>query len=378
MDGASCSRRLATAFFVLVGLLGSAPPASGATHAAGSTAGRAPARVQGAAAPTVATPFEPTMPVGFRHDSLSRSRATAAIQIPGTWGGVFTTTSGERIQILASPNYRVDMEWLQNWANWMSTYLFHNQEFSKLTLLFVVPFELSTICGQGAGGCYSPSAGLIVAPGNNLPSGTNMATVLAHEYGHHIAGNASNPPWTAIDWGPKRWATIANVCGRVNAGSAFPGDEGAHYQLNPGEAFAETYRLAVYNSRTWTNGWWNPAPWNVVDPSFFPSSAGLSAATEDSLHPWSAAPSPQTSIRGKFRRTRRQVTAEISTPFDGDVAVTLYRPVGASLTLIDSGSGAVLATNTSSFTFRVCGQRSFRLRVTGRAGQSYRVDVTTP
>jgi hypothetical protein len=72
------------------------------------------------------------------------------------------------------------------------------------------------------------------------------------------------------------------------------------------------------------------------------------------------------------------VTTRISTPFDGDVTVTLYRPVGAGVTVIDGDSGAVVAGNSSSFMFRVCGQRTFLLRVAGRRGQSFRVDVTTP
>ena len=378
MFGVSWLRPGATAVAVVAALFVPASAAFGARAAAMPSGGSRIANVEGDAAPVFGGGVESSSPLVFRHDRLSRRGATAAIEIPGTWGGVFTTTTGERIQLLASPFYRVDTQWLQDWANWMATYLFHNQELSKVTLLFVAPFELPSICGSGAGGCYSPSLALIVAPGNNLPSGTNMATVLAHEYGHHVAANASNPPWDALAWGPKRWATNAGICTRVGAGTAFPGDEGAHYRLNPGEAFAETYRLAVYNSHTWTNGWWNPAPWNVVDGSFYPSADSLTAATEDALHPWAAAATPQASLRGTFTRARRQVTAQLSTPFDGDVSISLYQPVGGKLTLLDGTSGTVLTSTTSSFTFRVCGRRSFRLQVSGRRGQRFRVDVTTP
>jgi hypothetical protein len=205
--------------------------------------------IQGARMSDSGTSVEPNFALNFRHDRLSRSRASAALQAYGLWGGVFTTTGGERIQMLASPWYWVNYQWLQDWANWMSTYLFHRQEFSRATVLLVAPFELESVCGPGAGGCYSADRALIVIPGNSLPDGTNMATILAHEYGHHVAANASNPPWNALDFRPKRWASVANVCARVTAGTAFPGDEGSRYALNPGEAFAETYRLAVYNSR---------------------------------------------------------------------------------------------------------------------------------
>jgi len=351
--------------------------ATGSTNTGVLANTRVSTPIEGSRALDSGSRIEPSVAVTFRHDRLSRSRASAALQAYGVWGGVFTTTTGEQIQMLASPWYSVNNQWLQDWANWMSTYLFHNQEFSKLTVLFVTPFEVASVCGPGAAGCYSADRALIVIPGNNLSDGTNMATILAHEYGHHVAANASNPPWNALDSGPKNWASGANVCARVNAGTAFPGDEGSHYALNPGEAFAETYRLAVYNSRTWTNGWWNAAPWNS-DQSFFPGVAGLSAAQQDALHPWLASATAQTSLRGKFTRSRRKSTRQVYTPLDGNVSVTLYRPIGARLTLMDGSSGAILATGSASFTFLDCGQRSLRLRVAGGAGQTFRVDVATP
>src|SRR5438034_7045369 len=86
-------------------------------------------------------------------------------------------------------------------------------------------------------------AGAAVAPGVELPDGTSKETVLVHELGHNVAANRDNAPWSAVDWGTKRWATYMNVCARHDAGTAFPGDEADHYLLNPGEAFAETYRL---------------------------------------------------------------------------------------------------------------------------------------
>jgi hypothetical protein len=367
------SAAVALAMFVI-------PSAQGATVTNVLASAEVSTPIQGALTEDSGTGIQPNFAPNFRHDRLSRSRASAAVQAYGVWGGDFTTTSGEHITMLDSSYYAENAnnrQALQSWANWMSSYLFHSQEFSKLTVLLVAPFELPYYCGAGAGGCYSAERALIIAPGNHLPNGTNMATILAHEYGHHVAANASNPPMNALDWGPKRWASGANVCARVKAGTAFPGDEGSRYALNPGEAFAETYRLAVYNSYIWTNGWWNPAPWNS-DQSFFPNSTGLDAARQDALHPWVATLSPQTTLTGKFTKKRRQFTTDIYPRLDGDISVTLYRPIGGRLTLIDGSSGAILATASASFTFADCGQRSLRLRVAGRAGQGFRVDVTTP
>jgi len=67
--------------------------------------------------------------------------------------------------------------------------------------------------------------------------GVPLEQILAHEYGHHVSANRSNPPWQAVDWGPKRWATYLGVCPHAVRGEMFPGDEGAAYELNPGEGW---------------------------------------------------------------------------------------------------------------------------------------------
>jgi hypothetical protein len=68
----------------------------------------------------------------------------------------------------------------------------------------------------------------------------------------------------------------------VSAGTAFPGDEGSHYTLNTGEAFAEAYR-ALEESR-------GVYPWAhlplVVDPSFTPDAGSEAAALADVQQPW--------------------------------------------------------------------------------------------
>jgi hypothetical protein len=38
--------------------------------------------------------------------------------------------------------------------------------------------------------------------------------VVRHELGHHVAFNRLNTPWTAVNWGPKAWATDQDVCAR--------------------------------------------------------------------------------------------------------------------------------------------------------------------
>jgi hypothetical protein len=283
------------------------------------------------------------------------------------------------VRIYASPWYRHDDAWLKGWAGFFDA-LFHNVELSRLTLVFLPEsnsyyVDIGDVCGSDAGGCYDPVSQTIYAPGNHLSNGTRMETVIAHEYGHHIAANRNNAPWNAYTWGPKRWASYMNICARTEAGQAFPGDEGAHYTLNPGEGFAEAYRLMVYNSYIW--GSWTPAPWNIVDPSFMPDAAAQAAAREDALSPWDVASGTPWRFAGKLTKRRRAVMLNFTTRYDGDLTVRLFRPYAASLTLID-GSGAIVGTRSGSFSYTVCGDRSMRIRLKGSAGSRYDVQVATP
>jgi hypothetical protein len=166
-----------------------------------------------------------------------------------------------------------------------------------------------------------------------------------------------------------------NVCARTQAGQVFPGDEGTHYTLNPGEGFAEAYRLTVYNAYVWTN--WPLAPWDVVDPTFMPDSLAQAAAKNDALYDWNPALSNVMRFSGKLTKRHRVVKLNYPTQLDGDIVVRTFRPYNATLTLIDS-SGAVLGSRSGSFSYTGCGSRSMSVRLSGRAGSRYLVEVTTP
>jgi hypothetical protein len=205
-----------------------------------------------------------------------------------------------------------------------------------------------------------------------------MESVLAHEYGHHIANNRINTPWNAGNYGPKRWASYMNICERVEAGTAFPGDEGAHYTLNPGEAWAESYRQMVWSSRTWAS--WPQEPWAVVDQSFYPDSVALGLARQDVLSPWSqfqVDQQPKT-ITGRLPKRQRTVTVRVAAPNDGYLSIELFSPDDGRFTLIDGESGAIVEKATVTASHTICGTRSFRIKITGPAGKRYRIEVHTP
>jgi hypothetical protein len=198
---------------------------------------------------------------------------------------------------------------------------------------------------------------------------------VAHEYGHHVAFNRNNAPWSAIDWGTKRWASAVNVCARTKAGTAFPGDEDVYYTLNPGEAFAESYR--VLNEQMAGL----PLLWPIVDPSFLPTIASLAALREDVVDPWTG-PTTKT-VRAKFARHRRVWTSKLATPLDGDLTIRLRQ--GADDLALIGDAKAVLANASwtsnggKSVQFQICGQRSLTIRVrAGGRAAPFTLTITKP
>ncbi len=293
------------------------------------------------------------------------------------WGGRFTVGSGEAVTVYVSAAYGQDDAKAREWANWFAS-LPHGSELGVLTAYFAPLAEVESICGAtDVLGCYYGQK--LVSVGD-FSTGIPPASVAAHEYGHHIANNRLNSPWPAIDWGTKRWATYMGVCTRVKSGTAFPGDEGMNYSRNPGEAFAESYRVLVE-----TNGTAQDYDWPIVDPSFRPDPQSLAALREDVLHPWPG--SATTTLRGKFLRRSRLWSMRSATPLDGDLRIGLTAPGagGNDVTLLSSDGRTVLAAGSwdssggKSAEYRVCGARSVKVRVTrGGAAARFSLRVTVP
>jgi hypothetical protein len=260
--------------------------------------------------------------------------------------------------IRVSPAYADSDAVAERWAAFFAS-LVHGSELQLLNA-YVAPLdEVRTLCGgSDVLGCYW--ANRMVIP-DQVSSGIAVTSIATHEYGHHIAFNRLNSPWIAVDWGTKRWATYEHVCERAARGTAYPGDEDFNYPLNPGEAFAETYR--VLNESTAGL----PLTWPIVDPSFRPDAAALDAARRDVLDPWPEASA--TTRRVQFAKAARSWTTQMATPLDGRISVQVS-PGSDDVTLSIAGAGAPLArgswtsTGAKALDYTVCGQRTFVLRVT--------------
>ena len=328
-----------------------------------ATCALALALVAGGSGATSASQGSPQLGAEHRYVVGTIGPATQQKLAASAWqGGVFTASTGEQVRVLVDDSFADPIAEGQKWADFFAS-LLHGSELGALTTYVVTPDEMASLCGPNALGCYGSDE---LAFMDETVSGVTPEEVARHEYGHHVAFNRSNAPWPAVDTGPKRWASVMNICRRTQEGSAFPGDEGAHYSQNPGEAWAETYRVLnelKAGASTFT--------WGLADGSFYPTATALQVAEQDVVSPWSKP--VVSSLKGRFVRNGRRVwKVTVATPLDGDLAVSLSMPRGAldDLTILASDGGTVLAKGlwfsptAKRATATVCGQRALVLRVT--------------
>lgn len=296
----------------------------------------------------------------------------------GFTGGPYTTSAGETVTVYAADEYlAADPGFNQRWADFLSG-LLHGPELSTLTLYVAPLARTRQLCGAGALGCYDGEEQTIVALGDDL-RGITAQSVVTHEYGHHIASNRKNDPWLAVDWGTKRWASYENVCKRAHDGELVPGDEGDYYQQNPGEVFAETYR--VFSER---RSGLPESDWEVVDASLYPDDTALIVLEQDVSQPWAG--NTTTTFAGRFGTGGTGRGYRVPTAYDGVFQVTLTEPAGTAYTLrvVDPADGTVLAERTGSRRVKtvrasVCGQRTLQVQVKRVSGSGpFTVQISKP
>jgi hypothetical protein len=315
-----------------------------------------------------------------RANELIRDAAVGRLALPpARWGGPYTASTGETVTVYASDTYPVDPAIGQRWADFLGR-LSHGSELTSLTAYLAPLDEVQTFCGFQALACYSPGQSLLVAPGDDPAADLSAEAVVAHEYGHHVAAHRSNSPWLAVDWGTKRWATAEQVCARTRAAQLFPGaEDDEHYELNPGEGFAESYR--VFNQRRLGQV---EAPWEVVSRALFPSAAALAGLELDVTQPWTGntASSLASSLPSRARASR---SFAVATPLDGTLRLTLRAPRAARFALqlwrgsTRVGRAVAAGGRAASVGTTVCGTRSYGVRVARLAGGgAFRVAVSKP
>jgi hypothetical protein len=273
------------------------------------------------------------------------------------WGGTYRGKDGIRIRVYVSDEYPVDEARARAWVDFLGS-IPHGQELADLTLYVAPESTVTQMCGEGALGCYYHDDESIFVVGDEaeLPDPLTVEQVLAHEYGHHVANNRENPPWLAVDKGTKRWASVADVCACIRDESI-----GDRYDRDPGEPFAETYRVLVDRLRGL------PHIWPIVDKLFAPTASRLDAARTDVLIPWKATTRRRTGRLPGVGRSRSWV---VPAPWDGTLTLSVTgRGVRAHLAVVDPASGRTLARGTGHARLVVCGQRKVRVDIRTIAGR---------
>ncbi len=292
----------------------------------------------------------------------SASVAKRLAQAPsGFTGGPTTAANGEVVNIFVQSELAAtEPDAIQRWADTLTSFL-HGPEIATVSVYLASLDRVARLCGPQALGCYGSNRIVTIAEDAD---GASAASVLAHEYGHHVAESRDNAPWAAVDWGTKRWATYLSVCRRTSGSELFPGDEGRNYELNPGEAFAEDYR--VLNERL---AGIPETPWEVVDRSLYPDQPTLDLLAQDVTTPWTG---PTTiTVNSRIAAGASGRGFPVSTPLDGTFRATLVSPPKARFTLrlVDFKTGARVATDVTgpdrvkTIGTTVCGQRSLQVQV---------------
>ena len=320
----------------------------------------------------VASPIAPRL-----RDTVLRvpARTLLARAALSVWGGAYVTSTGETVRVFSSDAYAADTTFNPQRAEAIVR-LPHGSEVGALTAYFLTFEEMQGLCGPEALACYSPRDQSLIALGENAPDGTNADSILAHEYGHHLARNRINPPWSALDWGTKRWATAMRVCPRVRDRELFPGDP-FRYELDPAEGFAEAYRVLTEIAAGGQPQWWG-----IVDELFFPDATALAAIERDVRAPWTQNTTLSRSGRVSAARTARARTFRVATPLDGTLRVDLRPPARSALRVSLAAGTTVLArgpAGTPALQTTVCGQRAVSVRVARvRGAGAFRLTVSRP
>lgn len=301
----------------------------------------------------------------FKDETLGAKRARrAAARAAGYSGGFYETGTGERVRVLLSDSYAPNDSINQSYADFLAS-LPHGEELRRVTVYLLTRRQVRRRCGRGAAACYDPGREAMYVPGSPPSDGSfTVEDVVAHEYGHHIANNRRNPPWSAFDRGTKRWASHEEICRGIRSGRLNPN----LYVQDPAEGFAEAYLVTA-------GGRWG----GIVSRKFRPNARSRSLIRSDVRSPWSGSRTKSWAARLRRGQLARR---KVRTPLDGRMTVNLNVPGRADfdLYLLSRRGNRVLKRSRgrgSKERIRhvVCGEPAFKVEARALRGRG-RAEVT--
>jgi hypothetical protein len=316
-----------------------------------------------------ATTAPATGPVRDRVIARRSPRAHASVGAGSTHA--YRTPDGAVVEVQLSQSFADTEEnraGAQSFVDFLATRV-HGSELGKLRMFVGTPAEVNAECGGDSGvqACYVGGERRMYVPSTDPGDGRSPYTreyVMTHEYGHHIAAYRRNDPFSAINWGPKYWASYKLICAGVFGGRYFPGDQGAHYLDDPGEGWADSYAHLHFPN----------VPFQF-NRGFAPDAGAFAAIRRDVLTPWNG---PTTRTVRRTLSSHRRVTSTTSRlTLDGTVALALTGPRRANYDLQVVENGRVVdqthaAGSRDRVTGTVCrgnpGAASITVRVRRRSG----------
>lgn len=335
------------------GLAGRAIALAGAVVATIALAPAASSAGEHEADPLSLGAVEPRPGAGPVRDRVIEGTPPAERAARAATSGEFTDPDGHTVTVNVSDHYSQPKQRAQELVNFLGT-LLHGDEMNRLTASLLTPAEIRVTCGEGVLACYYPDAEEIVVSGEDGgATEPPRELVIAHEYGHHLATNRSNRPWSALERGTKRWSTHEGICRGIERRKIHP----SLYFENPGEAFAEAF--AFYHYRDAIRWEWDIAR---------PDPGAYRAIFDDVTVPWERRTS--SSFTARLGREHRRERRRLETPLDGRLKVTLDGPRGADfdVLLMAAHHGRVLRRAAhpgpdETLRYTVCGRREVRIVV---------------
>jgi hypothetical protein len=290
-------------------------------------------------------------------------RAAAALSVGATTRS-YTTADGIPIEVTTSSSVSGDA---QSYVDFLDSRL-HGDELALLRVFIGTQSEVNAACGGGSGvlACYERSQRRMYVPDRDPSEGGPFTRdyAITHEYGHHIASYRSNFPFSALNWGPKRWASYEHVCAGVQRHLFYPGNQGEHYLDDPGEGWADAYAHLHYPLVLWQ-----------FNELFRPDAGAFPVIRQDVIDPWRIP--VRRSVRGRLG-ARRTSQTRVATRLDGELQARLRSPRGARFDLELRNHGHLVrrvggGARTKQITAVVCrnsdaSTATADLRVVRRAG----------